>query len=81
MPLLFPEMKITTPQVVDQLRSEYERLHDLPPDLDPEVREAYYRDHIVANPARQRSRRRWTSGVPSGSGPRTRSRCGTSRPR
>ncbi len=53
-PLLFPEMKITTPQVVDQLRSEYERLHDLPPDLDPEVREAYYRDHIVANPARQR---------------------------
>ena len=48
-------MKITTPQVVDQLRSEYERLHDLPPDLDPEVREAYYRDHIVANPARQRA--------------------------
>ena len=53
-PLLFPEMKITTPQVVDQVRSEYERLHDLPPDLDPEVREAYYRDHILANPARQR---------------------------
>ncbi len=53
-PLLFPEMKITTPEVVDQLRTEYERLHDLPPDLDPEVREAYYRDHIVANPARQR---------------------------
>ena len=53
-PLLFPEMKITTPEVVDQLRSEYERLHDLPPDIDPEVREAYYRDHIVANPARQR---------------------------
>ena len=53
-PLLFPEIKITTPQVVDQLRSEYERLHDLPPDIDPEVREAYYRDHIVANPARQR---------------------------
>lgn len=53
-PLLFPEMKITTPEVVDQLRGEYERLHDLPPDLDPEVREAYYRDHILANPARQR---------------------------
>src|SRR5208283_4120860 len=53
-PLLFPEMKITTPQVVDQLRTEYERLHDLPPDLDPEVREAYYRDHILANSARQR---------------------------
>ena len=53
-PLLFPEIKITTPQVVDQLRSEYERLYDLPPDIDPEVREAYYRDHIVANPARQR---------------------------
>ena len=53
-PLLFPEMKITTPEVIDQLRSEYESLHDLPPDLDPEVREAYYRDHILANPARQR---------------------------
>lgn len=53
-PLLFPEMKITTPEVVNQLRNEYERLHDLPPDLDPEVREAYYRDHILANPARQR---------------------------
>ena len=53
-PLLFPEMKITTPGVVDQLRSEYESLHDLPADLDPEVREAYYRDHILANPTRQR---------------------------
>ena len=53
-PLLFPEMKITTPEVIDQLRSEYESLHDLPADLDPEVREAYYRDHILANPARKR---------------------------
>ena len=31
-----------------------------------------------ASPSVQRSRRRWTSGAPSGSGPPTRSRCGTS---
>ena len=49
-PLLFPEMRITTPEVVDQLRTEYEQLHGLPPDLDPEVRERFYRDRILANP-------------------------------
>ena len=56
-PPLFPELEITTASVVAQARAEYEALHDLPPQIDPDERERIYREHVLGSPAVKRLRR------------------------
>jgi hypothetical protein len=56
-PPLFPEMKVTTPQVAEQIRAEYESLHNLPAETSPEDREAHYREQVLGSPALKRLRR------------------------
>jgi hypothetical protein len=50
---LFEGREATPEGVVEEERTEYERLHDLPI-ADPDERETYYRDHIERSPALQR---------------------------
>ncbi len=50
---LFPEQHVTTDQVVAEARKEYEKLHSLPI-ADPDERERFYREHVLASPALQR---------------------------
>jgi hypothetical protein len=52
---LFPEQHTTADQVVAQARAEYDTLHTLPV-ADPDERERYYREHVLASPALRRLR-------------------------
>lgn len=56
-PQLFPEMGVTAEAVVADARADYEKLHALPMDTDPDERERFYREHILGSPALQRLRR------------------------
>ena len=44
---------MTTDQVVAEARGEYEKLHNLPV-ADPDERERFYREHVLASPALRR---------------------------
>jgi hypothetical protein len=50
---LFEDKEATPESVVEEERTQYERLHDLPI-ADPDERERYYREHIERSPALQR---------------------------
>jgi hypothetical protein len=52
-PGLFPEEQTTTEQVVAEARKEYEKLHTLPI-AEPDERERFYREHVLASPALHR---------------------------
>lgn len=54
---LFDDKEATPETVVAEARSEYEKLHDFPPDADPDVREQFFRDKIEGSPAVQALRR------------------------
>src|SRR5262249_37494813 len=56
-PPLFPDMKVTTPQVAEQIRAEYESLHSLPAETSPEEREAHYRERVLGSPSLKRLKR------------------------
>jgi hypothetical protein len=53
---MFPEEGATADQVVALARNEYEKLHSLPI-ADPEERQRYYREHVLASPALQQLKR------------------------
>lgn len=54
---LLEDEQATPETVVADARSEYEKLHDFPPDADPEVREQFFRDKIEGSPSLQALRR------------------------
>ena len=52
-PPLMPDLRVTTENLVAQVRADYERLHDMPAH-DADERERYYREHVLdSKPLRQ----------------------------